>query len=94
MEIIARLITKHYERLTMVHEVYEEVRRYTITTFTDETKKPQERQPREAKFIHFFPIILNLGRVLNVNIHKLGSNIGKFKTLASLLALHNSRHAY
>jgi hypothetical protein len=41
MEIIARLITKHYERLTMVHEVYEEVRRYTITTFTDETKKPQ-----------------------------------------------------
>ena len=57
----------------MVHEVYDEVRRYTITTFTDETKKPQERQSRElSKFIHFFPIILNLGRVLNVNIHKLG----------------------
>ena len=50
---------EHYERLTMVHEVYEEVRRYTITTFINETKKPQERQPREAKFIHFFPIILN-----------------------------------
>ena len=38
MEIIAR----HYEHRTMVHEVYEVVRRYTITTFTDEAKKPQE----------------------------------------------------
>ena len=63
----------------MVHEVHEEVRTYTITTFTDETKKPQERQQREAKFIHFPPIILNLGRVSNVSIHKLGKHIGKFK---------------
>ena len=54
MEIIAR----HYERLTMVHEVYE-----------DETKKPQEKQPREANLFIPPPIILNLGRVLNVNIH-------------------------
>jgi hypothetical protein len=67
-----RGIKKHYERLTMVHEVYEEVGRYTITTpFTDETKKPEERQPREANLFIFSPTILNLGRVLNVNIHKL-----------------------
>jgi hypothetical protein len=25
-----------------LRNIYEEVRRYTITTFTDETKKPQE----------------------------------------------------
>jgi hypothetical protein len=33
-------ITKHYERRMMVRDVYEEIRRYTITMFTDETKKP------------------------------------------------------
>ena len=41
--------------------VHEEVRWYTITTFTDETKKPQERQPREAKFIYFSPHNIEIG---------------------------------
>jgi hypothetical protein len=67
-----RGITKHYERRTMVHEVYEEVRRYTITTFTDGNEETSRKTTAGSKFIHFFPIILNLGRVLNVNIHKLG----------------------
>jgi hypothetical protein len=44
----------------MVHEVYEE---YTTTTFTmngHETKKPQERQPREANFFFFYLNSLNI----------------------------------
>jgi hypothetical protein len=52
-----RGITKDYQRLTMVHE---EVRRYTITTFTIETKKPKERQPQEAK-LFIFPHNIKFG---------------------------------
>jgi hypothetical protein len=66
-----RGITKHYERLTMVDEVCEEVRRYTITTFTVETKKPQERQPREAN-LFIFPHNIKFGPSFKLNIHKLG----------------------
>jgi hypothetical protein len=38
----------------------------------DNREKPQERQPREENLFIFLTLILNLGRVLNVNIHKLG----------------------
>jgi hypothetical protein len=47
-----RGVMEHYERLTMVHEVYEEVRRYTITTFIDETSR---KTTTGSKIYSFFP---------------------------------------
>ena len=44
----------------MVHEVYEEVRRYTITTFTDETKKIQ-KDNRGKQIYSFFPHDIKFG---------------------------------
>jgi hypothetical protein len=44
-----------------LRNIYEELRRYTITTFTDETKKPQERQPRGKQIYSFFPHNIKFG---------------------------------
>ena len=45
-------ITKHYERLKTVHEVYEEVRRYTRTTFT--MKRRNLKKDNRGKLIYSF----------------------------------------
>ena len=69
MEIIAR----HYETLRASHDGSRNLRTKVYDNDVyDETKKPQERQAWEENlFIVFFTVILNLGGVLNVNIHQL-----------------------
>jgi hypothetical protein len=47
-----RGITKHYECLTMVHEVCEEVRRYMTTTFT--MKQRNVKKDKRGKQIYSF----------------------------------------
>ena len=48
-----RGITKHYERLAMVHEVYEEVPGYTTTTFTMK-RRNLKKDNRGKQIFHFF----------------------------------------
>ena len=69
------IIARHYETLRASYHGSRSLRRGTKVyenDVYDETKKSQERQPREANLFIFLTLILNLGRVLNVNIHKLG----------------------
>ena len=69
------IIARHYETLRASYDGSRRLRRGTKVhenDVYDETKKPQERQPRETNLFIFLTLILNLGRVLNVNIHNLG----------------------
>jgi hypothetical protein len=66
------IIARHYETLRASYDGSRRGTKVYENDVYDETKKPQERQPREANLFIFLTLILNLGRVLNVNIHKLG----------------------
>ena len=51
---------KHYERLTMFHEVYEEVRRYTTTTFTMK-RRNLKKDNRGKQFFIFLNLNIKFG---------------------------------
>ena len=66
------IISWHYETLRASYDGSRRGTKVYENDVYDEMKKPQERQPREANLFIILTLILNLGRVLSANIHKLG----------------------
>ena len=69
------IIARHDETLRASYDGSRSLRRGTKVhenDVYDETKKPQERQPRETNLFIFLTLLLNLGRVLNVHIRNIG----------------------
>jgi hypothetical protein len=58
------IIARHYETLRASYDSSRRGTKVYESDVYDETKKPQERQPREANLFIFLTLILNLGRVL------------------------------
>jgi hypothetical protein len=77
-----KIVARHYETLRASYEGSRSLRRGTKVYDNDRRlplkpliwlKRRNLKKDNHGKQIYlFYPIVLNLGRVLNVNIHKLG----------------------